>query len=96
MVEPIRDPSTEDVTRWHRTMAPRLFNRTWEILDHEDRTTEEEDEMLSAAFGQRFHWYKVGSGVNRAVADWQVGEPIFSLLVRKRLSGGNEPAGDPR
>lgn len=72
MVEPIRDPSTEDVTRWHRTMAPQLFNRTWEILDHEDRTTEEEDEMLSAAFGQRFHWYKVGSGVNRAVADWQV------------------------
>lgn len=53
-------------------MGPILFNRTWSILDHEDRTTEEEDEMLAAAFGQRFHWYKVGAGINRAVADWQV------------------------
>ncbi|HEX2153958.1 MAG TPA: hypothetical protein VHL52_08265 [Acidimicrobiia bacterium] len=72
MVEPIENPSVEEVTRWHRTFAPRFFNHTWELMDRTELTTDEVDEMLSTAFAQRAHWYQVGDARNRAIADWQV------------------------
>lgn len=72
MVEPIPSPSVEDITRWHRTFAPRFFNHTWELMDRGDLTEDEMDEMLSSAFAQRAHWYQVGDARNRAIADWQV------------------------
>jgi hypothetical protein len=28
--------------------------------------------MLAASFAQRYHWYRVGSPRNQAIADWQV------------------------
>jgi hypothetical protein len=72
MIEPIADPTPEEVARWHRTMGPLLFNRTWELLDLDERDSADENTMLAATFGQRFHWYEVGSPLNKAIADWQV------------------------
>lgn len=72
MVEPIEDPGVEEIARWHRTFAPRFFNRTWELMDKGDLSDDEADEMLSSAFAQRAHWYMVGDARERAVADWQV------------------------
>ena len=53
-------------------MGPMLFSRTWELLDAEDRTDHDDDTMLSATFGQRFHWYQVGTPLHMAISDWQV------------------------
>lgn len=72
MIEPVSDPTDEETARWHRTMAPVLFNRTWDLLDMEARTAADDELMLSATFGQRYHWYQVGTPLNKAVADWQV------------------------
>lgn len=72
MIEPVPHPSDEDIARWHRTLAPRAFNRTWELLDAEEPTREQEEEMLAATFSQRHHWYQVGDARNHAIADWQV------------------------
>jgi hypothetical protein len=79
MADPVHDPSPDDVARWHRTMAPRLFNRTWELLDLDVRTSSDEEEMMAATFGQRYHWYQVGSALNKAVADWQVSRVMAVL-----------------
>lgn len=65
-----RDP--EDLLAIHRAMAPRAFNETWEYLDADQLTREQEEAMLSSAFAQRYHWYEVGEPRNRAIADWQV------------------------
>ncbi|HSM43598.1 MAG TPA: hypothetical protein VK969_01135, partial [Acidimicrobiia bacterium] len=62
----------EDVAAWHRTLAPMAFDRTWELLDAETLTREEEEEMLASTFAQRYHWYEVGNERNQAIADWQV------------------------
>lgn len=70
MTERVPDP--DELSRWHRTMGPLLFNRTWELLDLDERTPDEEAQMLAATFGQRYHWYEVGTELNRAIADWQV------------------------
>jgi hypothetical protein len=72
VTEPIKDPSPEDVARWHRTFAPNAFNDTWTLLDADEMTREEEEERLAATFAQRYHWYAVGTERNRAIADWQV------------------------
>jgi hypothetical protein len=72
MVEPIADPDPQEIARWHRTMGPLLFNRTWELLDLDVRTAAEDESMLAATLGQRYHWYEVGTPLNRAIADWQV------------------------
>lgn len=72
MIEPIKDPSGEDIAVWHRTFAPRAFNRTWELLDADELTREQEEQMLASTFAQRYHWYEVGTERNRAIADWQV------------------------
>lgn len=72
MVVPIEDPSSDDLARWQRTLAPRIFNHTWKLLDATQLTREEEEEMLAASFAQRHLWYQVGDARNRAIADWQV------------------------
>lgn len=72
MVEPVPNPSDEDLARWQRTLAPRAYNQTWELLDAADLTREQEEEMLAATFTQRHHWYQVGDARNRAIADWQI------------------------
>jgi hypothetical protein len=65
-------PSLEDMSQWQRSLAPQAFNRAWELLDEDSLTREQEEEMLAAAFTQRYHWYAVGEPRNWAIADWQV------------------------
>ena len=65
-------PSLEDLSAWQRALAPHAFNHTWTLLDAPSLTREQEEEMLSSAFAQRYHWYSVGEPRNWAIADWQV------------------------
>lgn len=71
-VEPFENPTPDELDRFARTLAPRAFNHTWELLDQAERSNEAEEEMLGSAFTQRQLWYQVGSARNRAIADWQV------------------------
>ncbi|HEX6946777.1 MAG TPA: hypothetical protein VF246_05465 [Acidimicrobiia bacterium] len=68
-----------DMEAMHRALAPRAFNETWEYLDADTLTREEEEAMLAATFAQRYHWYRVGDPRNRAIADWQVSR-VASVL----------------
>lgn len=79
MTEPVESPSAEQIQTWHRTFAPRAFNHTWALLDLEDPTREEEEEMLASTLAQRYHWYEVGDARQRAIADWQVSR-VASVL----------------
>lgn len=72
MTDPITDPSADDIATWHGNLAARAFNHTWELLDADELTPEQEEDMLASTFAQRYHWYAVGTARNRAIADWQV------------------------
>ena len=63
----------------HRQTAVALFNRTWELLDKEARSSEEDAEMLTAAFASRHHWRQVGDATNFSVSDWQVSRVAATL-----------------
>lgn len=56
----------------HRSLAVVLFNRTWELLDQESRSQQDNADMLTAAFTSRYHWLQVGEPRNFTVSDWQV------------------------
>lgn len=56
----------------HRRMAAELFNRVWELLDQSERTPEDDQEMLAAAYGSRYHWRVVGGPKQHCVSDWQL------------------------
>ncbi len=64
-----------------RALAVRLFNRTWELLDTADRSTDQDDEMLHAAHASRYHWGEVGEPVNRVRGEWQCSR-VYAVLGR--------------
>lgn len=59
------DPATE------RQLAADLFNLVWRLLDLEERSPAEVDEMLHAAHASRWHWSRVGSAQHWAIGEWQ-------------------------
>ncbi|GAB4422480.1 MAG: hypothetical protein Kow002_11830 [Anaerolineales bacterium] len=63
----------------HRQLAADLFNRTWELLDKNDRTRVETDEMVHAAHASRYHWGLVGTALHLARGEWQISR-VYAML----------------
>ena len=57
---------------FHKKMAIRWFNETWNLLDKTDRTPDEDARMSHTAHASRLHWEFVGSAENLAIGEWQV------------------------
>lgn len=55
----------------HRTLGADLFNRTWTLMEKEDRTPDETDEMIHCAHASAYHWFQVGTQANRSRSEWQ-------------------------
>lgn len=73
------NPEDGDSAEFHRKVAARLFNATWDLIDKADRDAAEDVEMLSTAVTSRWHWTQVGTAEQIATGDWQVAH-VFSLL----------------
>ncbi len=56
-----------------------MFNKTWELLDRDDRTDEDDREMAAMALASRYHWRQAGEAKNHSISDWQVSR-VFSVL----------------
>jgi hypothetical protein len=92
VVEPDEDgEDADEAARWHRRFAVELFNRSWDLLEVADRSPDEDAELLAAAFGSAYHWGRVGTAENRALADHQiakaasyVGQPALALHYARR------------
>ena len=65
----------------HRKFAVDLFNLVWDLLDKEDRTQGENDRMLHAAHGSRFHWGEIGTPLEFERGEWQISR-VYSVLNR--------------
>jgi tetratricopeptide (TPR) repeat protein len=78
------DVSTEDKVpepEWHRTFATSLFNLTWDLLDEEERTREENDTMIHAAHASRYHWGQIGTPLEFERGEWQISR-VYAVLGR--------------
>lgn len=65
----------------HRRLGVDLFNKTWTLMEKEDRTPEEADEMTHCAHASAYHWLQVGTAANRARSEWQCSR-MYSVLGR--------------
>jgi len=70
---------------FHREMARKCFNETWDYLDKETRSSADEERMLHLAHAGRFHWGFVGTDSNLAVGDWQVSR-VYAALKNPSLA----------
>lgn len=91
-----------DVKLANRHFAVALNQRAFALLEQENRTPADDDELLYAAYGSAWHWGKAGGEVEHARAEWLiarahcfVGDPMGGLrhanrymaLIEKHLEG---------
>jgi hypothetical protein len=55
----------------HRRLGVELYNGTWELIERQDRTPDEDDEMLHRAHASAYHWLQAPhTAANRARSHW--------------------------
>jgi hypothetical protein len=64
-----------------RQLAVDLFNRAWTLIDSDERTAEQDDELIHAAHASRHHWAAVGTPANLARGEWQLSR-VYTVLGR--------------
>ncbi|TDL31441.1 hypothetical protein E2R51_13835 [Jeotgalibacillus sp. S-D1] len=62
-----------------RSEAIELFNKTWELVDLQVRTGEQEEEMIHLAHASRYYWSKAGDYVNWSRGDWLLSK-VYSIV----------------
>ena len=65
----------------HRSLAKKLFNRVWELMEAGSRTEQDTLEMLAAGHGSRYHWQIAGEGVQWARGEWQLSR-MYAVVER--------------
>jgi DNA-binding transcriptional MerR regulator len=70
---PTLDPET------HRALAAGLFNRTWDLLERENRTARDDAELIDTAHASSWHWRQVGNAANEARGHWILAR-VYSVL----------------
>jgi DNA-binding transcriptional MerR regulator len=74
---PSAAPGIED----ERALAAALFNATWELIEKDDRSRDDDDAMLHMAHASRHHWGRVGTATHRARGEWQCSR-VYAVLGR--------------
>ena len=78
----------------HRALGVELFNRTWSLLERQDRTADDDAELIHCAHASAYHWLQVGTAANRSRSEWQcsrvhavLGRPAQALYHARRCLG---------
>ncbi|MEO8330123.1 MAG: hypothetical protein ABI586_08970, partial [Candidatus Nanopelagicales bacterium] len=73
------------MTNDQRTMAVQAFNQAWDLIDKQDRTAEEDRQLLLLACASRQLWDDIGEPMQLVTGDWQVAH-VAALLGYTSLS----------
>ncbi len=65
----------------HRALGVGLYNRCWDLMENEDRTRDQDDELIATAFASAWHWLQVGNTANRARSHWMCSR-VYSVTGR--------------
>lgn len=64
----------------HRNLGIQLFNETWDLIDKENRSKEEDLLMVHKAHASRFHWEASQcEDLNKARGDWLISR-VYNIL----------------
>lgn len=77
----------------HRTLAVETYNRCWDLLERDERSQDDDFELITAAFTARYHWSFAGGPEQWVISDWMVsraaadiGEGSLSLAFALRAN----------
>ena len=62
----------DEQKKLHREWAVKLFNETWDLIEKENRTRDEDSQMLEKAHASLYHWRQCGTPLNVARGQWQI------------------------
>jgi len=66
----------------HRQLGVDLFNHTWTYLDKRERTPDDDDAMIHAAYASGYHWSHASrEAKQQARGEWQLSR-VFAVLGR--------------
>lgn len=65
----------------HRELATALFNSTWQLMEKENRTPDEDALMVHQAHASLYHWLQAGGPEHNARGEWQVSR-VYTVLGR--------------
>ena len=65
----------------HKYFSVKCFNSAWDLIDKEDRTAEEDEEMIRLSMTSCWHWMQRPdfTEVNRSIGYWQISR-IYATL----------------
>jgi hypothetical protein len=85
-----------------KVLASQLFNRCWELLERDERSEDDNVELLTSALTSRFHWLNAGGTEQWIIADWMVaraagatGSPGAALRFAIRAYEAARASGSP-
>lgn len=59
--------------------AIKCFNATWDLIDKQDRTAEENLKMIHMAHASRYHWGEIGTPLEFSRGEWQISR-VYCLV----------------
>lgn len=62
-----------------KEFAKRFNGRVWQLLEKNDRTPDENEEMIYAAYASLYHWRQVGSEVHHQRGEWMLAH-VYTVL----------------
>ena len=79
----------------HRAVAVATYNRCWDLLEADQRSADDDAELLTNAFASRHHWRIVGGAPQAITADWMIsraaselGNPDLAVVFAQRAFDG--------
>lgn len=69
----------------HELFAKRFNGEVWNLLEKKDRTQEEDERMIAAAYASNFHWSFVGTEVNQQRGEWILAR-VYTVLGEAPLA----------
>lgn len=63
----------------HLTFAKKINGRVWELLDKQERTSQEDEEMVYAAHASCYHWLHAGTEMNHQRGEWMIAR-VYTVL----------------
>ncbi|MGE5601891.1 MAG: hypothetical protein ACM30E_02500 [Nitrososphaerales archaeon] len=98
------DEPNFDIEAAHRYFSTECFNRAWDLIDQENRTPADEDEMLNLSMASLWHWTQRPDCTKKelSLGYWQVsriyaitGRPENAVWYAERCLEVTEDAGLP-
>jgi hypothetical protein len=79
LMDDVTDDPVDEAT--HRRLAVDLFNRSWQLLELENRTPAQDDELIHVVHSAAFHWGEIGNAARRARSENQCAR-VYAALGR--------------